>query len=279
MIRFYTNQLRRLLPFMVFFGGYEFWTRPSVVDLTSIRTAPSICPPIVKQTINNITSPTGQFASPIVEDCLEAASISWDFIDKIIYINAREATDRNDAMLRDFLPVFQKSDDDIIRFEAITEKKLIHAQRVAKSQIGALQLALEKGFKNVLILEDDVLWRVSPKKTNLLLLQELVTRPFDVIMFGGTAVIEDKNHKVSYAQTASSYLVNGNYIQNVIGNFEEALELMLIDSKSVHLFAIDVWWKSLMTRDKWYVLMPSLVIQITYPIDFGYTRFGEDLMR
>jgi len=278
MIRFFSKQIRRLLPLIVFFGGYELWTR-SVADLTSVRTAPSICPPIVKYTINNITSPTGQLALPIVEDCLEAASISWDFIDKIIYLNAREATDRNYAMQRDFLPVFQKSNDDIIRFEAITDKTLIHAQRVAKSHIGALQFALDRGFKNVLILEDDVLWRVSPKQTNLLLLKELVARPFDVIMFGGTAVIEDEDRKLSYAQTASSYLVNGNYIQNVIGNFEEALELMLIDSKSIHLFAIDVWWKSLMTKDKWYVLTPSLVIQITYPIDFGYTRFGEDLTK
>jgi len=182
-------------------------------------------------------------------------------------------------MLRDFLPVFKKSSEDIIRFEAITDTNLIHAQRVARSQIGALQLALEKGFTNVLILEDDVLWRVSPNRNNLLLLQNLATEPYDVIMLGGTAVTEKKDHRVLYAQTASSYLINGKYIQNLIGNFQEALELMLIDKQSVHLFAIDVWWKSLMDKDKWFILSPSLVIQITYPLDFGYSRYGADLVR
>ena len=134
--------------------------------------------------------------------------------------------DKNEAMLRDFLPVFKKSGENTIRFEAITDAKLIHAQRVARSQIGALQLALERGFRNVLILEDDVLWRVSPNRNNLLLLQNLVTKPYDVIMFGGTAVTATKDHRVLYAQTASSYLINGKYIENLIGNFQEALELM-----------------------------------------------------
>ena len=110
-----------------------------------------------------------QFAFPIIEDCLEAASISWDFIEKIIYINA--ANERNDAMMRDFLPVFRKSSEDIIRFEALLpDSNMPKVQGTAKSHIGALQLALVNGFRNVLILEDDVLWRVSSNKMNLLLL-------------------------------------------------------------------------------------------------------------
>jgi hypothetical protein len=66
-----------------------------------------------------------QFACPNVTDCLEASSISWDFIDKVIYIYARHSTDRNEAMLRDFLPVFQKSNEDIIRFDDLYESSFI----------------------------------------------------------------------------------------------------------------------------------------------------------
>jgi len=57
---------------------------------------------------------SSQWALPNVTDCLEAASISWDFIDKVIYINARHSTERDEAMLRDFLPVFKKSSEDVI---------------------------------------------------------------------------------------------------------------------------------------------------------------------
>lgn len=271
MIRFYTKQIRRLLLFIVFFGGYEFWTRSSLVDLTSVRAAPSLCPPIVKYTINNITSPTGQLALPIVEDCLEAASISWDFIDKIIYINAREATERNKAMLRDFLPVFRKSNDDIIRFEAITDKKMSHPQRVARSHIDALQSALDGGCKNVLILEDDVLWRVSPNKTNLILLQDWATKPFDVILLGGTSVVDDSDHRVSFSQTTSSYFVFGEYIPTLLTNFREGLELL--SHYNEDLYIIDLYWQKRMKQDLWYIIRPALVIQNKYPHAFGY--FGN----
>lgn len=175
-------------------------------------------------------------------------------------------------MLRDFLPVFRKSNNDIIRFEAITDKDLNHPQRVAKSHIGALQLALEGGFKNVLILEDDVLWRVSPNRSNLFLLVDLVTKPFDVIMFGGTAVERRSDFSILYAQATSSYLVKGAYIQSVINCFSEALDLLLHDPKNIPLFAIDVWWNKLMKIDRWFIVTPALVIQKTYPIDFGYKK-------
>jgi len=78
-------------------------------------------PSSIKTPIN-----ASQFAHPNVTDCLEVSSISWDFIDKIICINARHSTDRNEAMLRDFLPVFRKREEDIIRYEAFTDSTLTH---------------------------------------------------------------------------------------------------------------------------------------------------------
>jgi hypothetical protein len=100
---------------------------------------------------------------------------------------------------------------------------MIHPQRVAISHIGALQLALVNGFRNVLILENDVLWRVSSNKMNLLLLQELVERPFDVIIFGGTFVHHDEDHRARHSYAASSYFVNGEYVNTLISNFQEGL--------------------------------------------------------
>jgi len=277
MMKFFQNRLWFIPIILVFrfFDTYFINDGPLSTNIGEEIPSP-ICPPFVKQTYN-MTSPTGQLALPIVEDCIEAASISWDFIDKIIYINARQATDRNEAMLRDFLPVFKKQKNDVIRFEALTnDDDMPKVQGTGKSHIGALQLALVKGFKNVLILEDDVLWRVSPNRSNLLLVQELVARKYDVVMLGGTAVTKTKDHQLLYAQTASSYLVDNKYIPKLIKNFEESLELLFFDKKNVPLFAFDVWWRKLMEEDNWKIVTPSLVIQTSYPLDFGYSQNGMD---
>ena len=106
---------------MIAAGSYYFDLSDGsrLTETNRIREAFSfLCPPFEKSS-SNITSPTGELALPIVEDCLEAASISWNFIDKVIYINANEAIDRNDAMLRDFLPVFQKKKEDIEEGEGV----------------------------------------------------------------------------------------------------------------------------------------------------------------
>jgi hypothetical protein len=217
-----------------------------------------------------------QFAFPNIEDCLEAASISWDFIDKIIYINAEDSIERNEAMLRDFLPVFQKKSEDIIRFEALLpDANMPKVQGTAKSHIGALQLALVNGFRNVLILEDDVLWRVSSEKKNLLLLQDLVQRPFDAIIFGGTFVHHDQNHRARHSYAASSYLVYGEYFNTLLGNFQEGL-MKLNMEPHIKSYSIDVWWNRLMQQDLWYIVTPALVIQTSYPEQFGYSGNGTD---
>jgi hypothetical protein len=252
---------------------FSLYFSPPNLDIIQSLNLPNrnLCP---STNATNKSTPTGELGFPIVEDCLEAASISWDFIDKIIYINAKHATERNEAMIRDFLPVFQKKSKDVIRFEAASDTKMSHPLRVARSHIGALQLAFISGFKNVLILEDDVLWRVSPNRTNLLLLQDLVTRPYDVIILGGTAAIFSEDQRVVYAQTTSAYLVNGKFIPSVLGNFLEAAELLDQESGN-ELFAIDVWWHWLMEENVWYIITPALVIQTFHTVGYGYTVDGN----
>ena len=176
-------------------------------------------------------------------------------------------------MLRDFLPVFKKSSEDIIRFEAVTDTILNHPQRVLRSHVGALQFALDGGFRNVLILEDDVLWRVDPNRMNLILLQELVTKPYDVIIFGGTFVHHDDDHRARHSYASSSYLVNGDYILTLLANVQESL-MKLNMEPGVKMYAIDVWWNRLMNNDLWYIVTPALVIQSSYPLQFGYSGAG-----
>ena len=276
MVHFLNVENARILIILLFISFTIFYDAAFVPMILSTKFdlhSKPICP---RQELFNRSSPTGELALPIEEDCLEAASISWDFIDKIIYINPAHSKDRNTAMMRDFLPVFQKSSNDIIRFEAFAEKEMFHAQRVAMSHVGALQLAIEGRFKNVLVLEDDVVWRVSPDRKNLLLLQELVTRQYDVVLLGGTASRRNSDHRVTFSHAASSYLVRGGYIPIVQENFQQALDLLTQEKeKGKDDFAIDVWWHWLMEEHNWYIVSPALVIQTYHTLGFGYSINGE----
>ncbi len=107
-------------------------------------------------------------------------------------------------------------------------------------------MALEGSFRNVLILEDDVLWRVSPYH-------------------------HDDDHCARHSYAASSYLVIGEYILTLLGNFQESL-MKLNMEPGVKMYAIDVWWNRLMNQDIWFILTPAIVIQSSYPEQLGTVR-------
>jgi glycosyl transferase family 25 len=78
----------------------------------------------------------------------------WEFIDKVIYINLDHREDRRKIMDT----FFEKGNiptEKIVRFSAIRAKKGVGCLR---SHAGALSMAKENGWKNVLILEDDLEW-------------------------------------------------------------------------------------------------------------------------
>jgi len=58
-----------------------------------------------------------------------------------------------------------------------------------------------------------------------------------------------------------------------MGNFQEGL-LKLNMEPGVKMYAVDVWWNRLMKYDLWYVVTLALVIQSSYPMEFGYRSDG-----
>jgi hypothetical protein len=87
-----------------------------------------------------------------------------------------------------------------------------------------------------LILEDDVLRRVSPNRTNLPLLQDLVARPYAVVIVGGTFMNHDEEHRASHSYAASSDLMNGDYIFTFLSTKEGLM------NRNMNPKNIDVWW-------------------------------------
>ena len=177
----------------------------------------------------------------------------WEFLDGVVYINLDKRTDRREHMekMTKLLP-------NVHRFSAIEHNPgYIGA---SKSHIGALNLALEKGWKNVLILEDDAQWNEFEK--GYAKLEALVSKDYDVIMLGsGRASYESSTSKLFSAQSGVGYLVNGHYIPTLLKTFEEGLE-KLISTNDVYHYGLDMYWKNIQPHDNWFVIIPSLVYQI-----------------
>jgi hypothetical protein len=71
---------------------------------------------------------------------------------------------------------------------------------------------------------------------------------------------EDGCLRVFNAQTTTGYIVKHRYYDTLLESFKKSVGYLLTDY-NVKLFAIDIQWKRLQQRDRWYVLYPLTVIQ------------------
>lgn len=172
-------------------------------------------------------------------------------IDKIIYINLERRRDRKEQIEAE-LDRFNLSYE---RFNAIDYSSIVGC---SKSHLEVLRLAKIRGYKNILILEDDFIFLVSKETFE----QELDMffksgLDFDVCMIS-YSLLEDEevpnfNHvrRVLNARTASGYIVNQSYYDKLIEIYEWAIPL-LEQTGSHWLYANDTSWEPLQRRDKWY---------------------------
>jgi len=179
----------------------------------------------------------------------------FDFIDRVVYINLESRTDRRisiETELSKYFPPWK-----ISRFDAIRNEKGYLG--CAMSHIGVLELAISRGWKNCLIVEDDAIW--SNFAEGYMLLEKLITQPYDVITFGTTFTTYDRDtYRLQNGQTTTAYLINSQYYQTLLDNIKEGLE-KLHETDSKKDYAIDVYWKRLQAKDTWYCIMPALMIQ------------------
>ncbi|MGE9552020.1 glycosyltransferase family 25 protein [Erwinia amylovora] len=118
-------------------------------------------------------------------------AIDWDFIDKVVYINLKKRTDRNESMQKELRSV-GVPEEKIIRFEAVEREK--GGMGCTLSHAGVLEMAECNQWPNVLILEDDMMFNKddeSCRRLNdfLLNLQEV---PWDVGFFSASYYIIKK---------------------------------------------------------------------------------------
>uniref|UniRef100_A0A6C0JRU3 Glycosyltransferase n=1 Tax=viral metagenome TaxID=1070528 RepID=A0A6C0JRU3_9ZZZZ len=191
----------------------------------------------------------------------------WEFVDKIVYINLDHRSDRRDLMTKFFADV-KIPLDKVVRFSAI--KRTNGALGCLESHTEVLKLAKQNGWKNTLILEDDL--ESFHFEEGYDKLEELMKLPkWDVIMICGWYWKFDFPRIYSAANTGG-YLVNENYIDTLLRNRAisvNALRRGVGFNFRNPKYNADVSWNSLQKTDLWYGVQPCLCRQVDGFSDIG----------
>lgn len=181
------------------------------------------------------------------------------YIDKIFYINLDKREDRK-----------KEIEDELTKYELEGERYsgiyTPHSGIVGcgYSHLNVLKLAKERGYKNVLILEDDFEFVVSKKELE----ESLVTffentSIYDVCMLSyivqKSEEIPGNTHirKIIDGQTASGYIVNADYLDVLIELYEWAIPEL--EKTNEHWnYANDHVWKRLQPGANWFYFVNRL---------------------
>ena len=185
----------------------------------------------------------------------------WEFIDKIIYINLDHREDRREIMKK-FFEEGKIPSEKIVRFSAI--KRPRGQLGCVESHMEVLNLANKENWKNVLILEDDLVWS-KDFEDNYKKLEELIKIPnWDVIMLAGW-YYKYKFPKLFYANNCGAYLVNESYRNKLLNNRKISVNRLKrgigfdLNNKK---YNADAYWNELIKIDNWYGLNPCICNQI-----------------
>lgn len=180
-------------------------------------------------------------------------------IDKVVYINLNKREDRRIHIET----ILAKHDISAQRFAAIEHSHGLYG--CGLSHLSVLKMARDNSWKNVLILEDDIIFNTtSPTKSIAQLFESDLD--FDVFMLDvnlqkSEMTSEDWLLRVRYAHCAGAYIVQSHYYQKLIDLYEWALPLLL--ETGMHwVYANDAVWGKLQETDKWYTFKEQICKQI-----------------
>ena len=177
-----------------------------------------------------------------------------DYIEKVIYINLEHRKDRKQHVEAELLKVFPP--EKIVRFDAIKDEK--GGIGCSKSHIGALELAIQNNWKNVLIVEDDMQWLKYQSGLNIL--KKLMLNTWDVILLSGHFVKYDaKTYKLGNCTGRTAYVVSNHYFQTLLENYKEGLRGLM--QEYVPKYRGDIYWNNLHKKNNWFIVMPQMCSQ------------------
>lgn len=174
------------------------------------------------------------------------------YIDHIFYINLQHRIDRKEEIEGE-LSRFNLEGE---RFDAFSHK--IGSCGCSKSHIGVLKLAKERGYSNVLILEDDFEFTISKDEFEINLKKFFESNiEYDVCFLSynlqsaqtvdGFPFIQ----RVLSSQTASAYIVNHHFYDDLINLFSYSVSMF--ERNDYHwLYAHDQAWKQIQPLGNWF---------------------------
>ena len=178
------------------------------------------------------------------------------YLERIFYINLEYRKDRKEEIeleLQKF-DLLEKSER-FIGFH-VPEKGL----GCSKSHLAVLKLAKEKGYKHILILEDDFQFLIDKEEFERKLTSFFESKlEYDVCMLSFNLYDYVKEpvlecpyvHRTLCAHTASGYIVNGNYLDTLIALYEWSCPL-LEETKQHYIYTNDQCWTILQQKDRWF---------------------------
>jgi glycosyl transferase family 25 len=171
-----------------------------------------------------------------------------DHIDKIVYINLDHRTDRR----KEIETELKQKGLSYERFPAIKEER--GAIGCCKSHLAVLKKAREKGYKNILVFEDDFHFIVDSTEFNKQI-DKLFETSFDVCLLAyyTTETYDTENpllYQIKNAQTTSGYIVQSHYYDTLIAQWEYGLK-MFEETGNEPLYTCDQSWKPLQEKDMW----------------------------
>jgi GR25 family glycosyltransferase involved in LPS biosynthesis len=192
----------------------------------------------------------------------------FDRFDGIVYINLSFRTDRKEKLLKEFAKL-DLHEHRYQRIEAYFDE-LNGTRGCALSHVGALNLAIEKGWNSILVLEDDCRFNKSNKEIEDYIegFYSHFESNWDVFLLGTDVILSHKTTnpdylRVIFSMRAHSYVVNGHYIEALRDLFYEAYKSMQQDIfyRTAMKKAIDRRWVDLQQADRWYVGVNKITMQ------------------
>jgi len=178
----------------------------------------------------------------------------------ILYINLERRTDRKIHIEKELKKLGIKKYE---RFNAIDMEN--GALGCTKSHIKCIELAIERNYDYVIIMEDDIEFLNPSLFLNKLNKFLDSINDWDVLLISGNNMlpfnfINDSCIKVYNCQTTTGYIVRKEYYKTLLDNYNEGLEKLLIEPNN-EAYKIDKYWMKLQKKDKWYLLIPPSVVQ------------------
>lgn len=190
-------------------------------------------------------------------------------IDKVFYINLDHRKDRRQQFTDEINKIFMGTvlEERIERFPAI--KHSIGLVGCGMSHLKIVKDAKEKGYKYIIIFEDDFQFLISQEQfiqniNNLFNYKnDNPTWDFKVVMLGYNTLnqtpFNDFLNITTEAQTASGYIVNSTHYDELIHCWEEGLNNFI--TTGMHwLYACDQCWKKIQ-NEKWYIFKQRIGLQ------------------